>query len=187
MDHIEQSLSKLSKDDTARLVLDYQGKFDSVLKTVKDDICEMKTKFKALESEFHVSKTVTDNLTKYIKTSERKCYENEQYTRRECLEISGILGNIDDNALEETVLGLLSKYYALVDPSNVEDCHRLKSTNNAPQKVIIKLSKQKDMYRVLKAKPSLKNFNLNGLEHLLAPLYLSTKVCAAGPNARDFG
>ena len=162
MDHIEQSLSKLSKDDTARLVLDYQGKFDSVLKTVKDDICKMKTKFKTLESEFHVSKTVTDNLTKYIKTSERKCYENEQYTRRECLEISGILGNIDDNALEETVLGLLSKYYALVEPSNVEDCHRLKSTNNAPQKVIIKLAKQKDMYRVLKAKPSLKDVNLNG-------------------------
>ena len=162
MDHIEQSLSKLSKDDTARLVLDYQGKFDSVLKTVKDDICEMKTKFKTLESEFHVSKTVTDNLTKYIKTSERKCYENEQYTRRECLEISGILGNIDDNALEETVLGLLSKYYTLVDPSNVEDCHRLKSTNNAPQKVIIKLSKRKDVYRMLKAKPSLKNVDLNG-------------------------
>ena len=179
MDHIEQSLSKLSKDDTARLVLDYQGKFDSVLKTVKDDICKMKTKFKTLESEFHVSKTVTDNLTKYIKTSERKCYENEQYTRRECLEISGILGNIDDNALEETVLGLLSKYYALVDPSNVEDCHRLKSTNNAPQKVIIKLSKQKDMYRVLKAKPSLKNVNLNGTGTPPGtPIFVNQSLCS---------
>ena len=179
MDHIEQSLSKLSKDDTARLVLDYQGKFDSVLKTVKDDICKMKTKFKTLESEFHVSKTVTDNLTKYIKTSERKCYENEQYTRRECLEISGILGNIDDNALEETVLGLLSKYYTLVDPSNVEDCHRLKSTNNAPQKVIIKLSKQKDMYRVLKAKPSLKNVNLNGTGTPPGtPIFVNQSLCS---------
>ena len=179
MDHIEQSLSKLSKDDTARLVLDYQGKFDSVLKTVKDDICEMKTKFKTLESEFHVSKTVTDNLTKYIKTSERKCYENEQYTRRECLEISGILGNIDDNALEETVLGLLSKYYALVEPSDVEDCHRLKSTNNAPQKVIIKLSKQKDMYRVLKAKPSLKNVNLNGTGTPPGtPIFVNQSLCS---------
>ena len=179
MDHIEQSLSKLSKDDTARLVLDYQGKFDSVLKTVKDDICKMKTKFKTLESEFHVSKTVTDNLTKYIKTSERKCYENEQYTRRECLEISGILGNIDDNALEETVLGLLSKYYALVEPSDVEDCHRLKSTNNAPQKVIIKLSKQKDMYRVLKAKPSLKNVNLNGTGTPPGtPIFVNQSLCS---------
>ena len=51
MAYTEQSLSKLSKDDLARLVLDYHGKFDSVLKTVKDDICEMKTKFTAVESE----------------------------------------------------------------------------------------------------------------------------------------
>ena len=162
MAHTEQSLSKLSKDDLARLVLDYQGKFDSVLKTVKDDICEMKTKFTALESELHVSKTVTDNLTKHIKTLERKCYENEQYSRRECLEISGIPGSIADNALEETILDLFSKCNAPVDPSNVEDCHRLRSTNNTPQKVIMKLSKRKDVYRVLKAKPSLKNVDLNG-------------------------
>ena len=49
MAHTEQSLSKLSKDDLVRLVLDYQGKFDTMLKTVKDDICELKTKFTALE------------------------------------------------------------------------------------------------------------------------------------------
>ena len=41
----------------------------------------MKTKFTALESELHVSKLVNDNLTKYIKTLERKWYENEQYSR----------------------------------------------------------------------------------------------------------
>ena len=51
MTHAEQSLSKLSKDDLSRLVLDYQSKFDSMLKTVKNDISEMKTKFTALESE----------------------------------------------------------------------------------------------------------------------------------------
>ena len=59
MAHTEKSLSKLSKCNLARLVLDYQGKFDSVLKTVR---------FTALESELYVSKTVTDNLSKYIKT-----------------------------------------------------------------------------------------------------------------------
>ena len=64
MPHTEQSLSKLSKDDLARLVLNYQAKFDLVLKTVKNDIYEMKTKFNVLESELHVRKTVTDNLTK---------------------------------------------------------------------------------------------------------------------------
>ena len=105
----EQSLSKLSKDNLGRVVLNYQGKFDSVLKIVKDDICEMKTKFTALESELHVSKTVTDNLTKHIKTLERKCCENEQYSRRECLEISGDPGSVADSALEETILDLFSK------------------------------------------------------------------------------
>ena len=38
MAHTEQWLSKLSNDDLARLVLDYQGKFDWMLKTVKDDM-----------------------------------------------------------------------------------------------------------------------------------------------------
>ena len=121
----------------------------------------MKTRFTALDSELHVRKTVADNLTKYIKTLERKCYENQQYSRREYLKISGIRGSIADNALKETVLDLFSKCNAPVDPSNVEDCHRLKSTNNATQKVITKLSKRKDLYRVLKAKSSLKNVDLN--------------------------
>ena len=126
MAHTEQSLSKLSKDDLERLVLDYQGKSDSVLKTVKDSTCEMTAKFTALESELHVSKTFSDNLALYIKTLERKCYENEQFSRKECLEISGILVSITDNTLEETVLNLFSKFNAPVDLSNVEDCHRLK-------------------------------------------------------------
>ena len=85
-----------------------------------------------------------------------------QYLTRECLEISGILGSIDDNALEETVLNLFSKVMAPADTSNVEDCYRLKLTNNATQKVIMKLSKRKDVYQVLKAKPSLKNADLTG-------------------------
>ena len=68
--HTEQSLSKLSMDDLARLVLDHQGDIDSMLKTVKVDICKLKFKSTALESELHVNKTVTDNVTKYVKTLE---------------------------------------------------------------------------------------------------------------------
>ena len=59
-------------------------------------------------------------------------------------------------------MDLFSKCNAPDNPSNVEDCHRLISTKNTSQKVIIKLSKRKDVYRVLKAKPSLKNVDLNG-------------------------
>ena len=48
----------------------------------------------------------------------------------------------------------------VVVPSNV--CRRLKLTNSAPQKVIVKLSKRKVVYRVLKAKLILKNTVLTG-------------------------
>ena len=77
-------------------------------------------------------------------------------------EISSIPGSIADNALEETVLNLFANCKAPVDSADVEYFHRLKSTNNAPQEVIVKLSKRKDVYRVLKDKPSLKNVHLNG-------------------------
>ena len=90
MDPTEHSLLKLSKDELARLVLDYQHKFSSVLQSLKDDVIEMKSKFNVQESERQVSKNFTDNLTQYIKTLEPKWYENEQYSRRKCLEISGI-------------------------------------------------------------------------------------------------
>ena len=90
MAHTEHSLMKLSKDELARLVLEYQGKFSSVLQSLKDGGNKMKSKFNVLESELQISKNVTDNLAKYIKTLEDKCHENEQYSRRECLGISGI-------------------------------------------------------------------------------------------------
>ena len=42
MDHTEQSLSKLLKNYLTRFVVDYQSKFDSMLKTLKDDVSEVK-------------------------------------------------------------------------------------------------------------------------------------------------
>ena len=121
MPHTKHSLLKLSKDELARIVLDYQGKFNSILQSSKDDVCEMNSKFNGLGSELHASKNVPDNLTKYIKTMDR----NYQAF------------------LAITKIALLKKMFSevnvLIDPSNVEDCHCLKSNNNATQKVIIKL------------------------------------------------
>ena len=54
----EKSLSKVSKDNLARLVLNKKDKFDSMLKSVKDDIFELKTKFSARETELHITKYI---------------------------------------------------------------------------------------------------------------------------------
>ena len=145
---------KLSKDELTRLVLDYQGKFNCVLQS-QDDVSKIKSKFNVLESELQI------NLTKYIKTLEHKCHDNKQYSRRECLLISGILSNIEDSTLEDTVLKLFRKFNVLIDTSNVEDYHRLKSNNNAPEKVIFQLPKRKDVYLVLKDKLRFKNADVS--------------------------
>ena len=84
-----------------------------------------------------------------------------------------------DSVLEDTVVKLFRKVNVLIDTSNIEDCHRLKSNNNAPQKVIIKLSKRKDVYRILKAKSSFKDPDVteNGIPPN-TPIIVNQSLCS---------
>ena len=45
MDHTKSYLMKLNKEDLVRLLLDYQGKFNSVLDDSKINFDEIETKF----------------------------------------------------------------------------------------------------------------------------------------------
>ena len=67
---------------------------------------------------------------------ERRCYANEQYSRRECLEISGILASVADNGLESNVLEILEEIDVPIYPTLIEDCHRL-PFKGSPKKVVI--------------------------------------------------
>ena len=48
----------------------------------------------------------------------RQCWANEQYSRRESLEISGVPESVTDNGLEEKVLNLLEKINVEVHPGH---------------------------------------------------------------------
>ena len=91
MDHIEESLKKLIKDDLVCLLMDYQGKFNSILDDLKIKFDELKTKFTKLEADLNIPKNVNSKLSDRLISVEKKCFANEQYSRRECLEISGVL------------------------------------------------------------------------------------------------
>ena len=88
----------------------------------------------------------------------RQCGGNSQYSRRECLEITGIPDSISDDDLEETTIKIFDKLDVAIDPSNIEDCHWLKS--NGPRKVVIKFAKHKDANLIRKNKSRLKGMNL---------------------------
>ena len=130
MAHTLASLEKLGKSDLARLVMDYQNKFDTVLNNINSELLDLKNKFTKLESDLEISRNVNNKLVDQVTRLERKCWENEQYSRRECIEISGIPQSIEQIDLERTVLKVFDKIDAPVDPQNIEACHRLKSDDN---------------------------------------------------------
>ena len=58
-----------------------------------------------------------------MKFLERQCWENEQYSRREYLAISGVPESVTDKVLEGKVLNLFVKTDVKVHPDNNEVCH----------------------------------------------------------------
>ena len=104
MSHTESSLMRLKKEDLVRMLLDYQGKFNNILDELKINLNELKSKFCKLESDLHISRNVNDKLSDKLVVLEQKCHANEQYSRRECLEIWGIPAEVGDKDIEKKCL-----------------------------------------------------------------------------------
>ena len=92
---------RLNKEDLVRMLLDYQGKLNNILDELKINLNELKTKFYKLESDLHISRNVNYKLSDRLVVLERKCHANEQYFKRECLEISGIPAEAGDKDIEK--------------------------------------------------------------------------------------
>ena len=107
----------------------------------------LKKDFEQLRSDLSITKLVNTKLKEKVVSLERQTWSNSQYSRRECLELSGIPETIENKDLEGTVLGIFEKLDVMVDPSNVEDCHWIKSSKGA-KKVIAKLSRRKDANKI---------------------------------------
>ena len=69
----------------------------------------------------------------------------------------GIPASADVNSLELKVLEILEEIDFPIDPTLVEDYHRLPS-KGSPKKVIIELNRRKGIRRILLNKNKLKNF-----------------------------
>ena len=143
----------LNKEDLVRMFLDYQGNFSNILDELKSDLNELQPKFRKLESDLHISRNVNEKLTDELVVLERKFHDNEQYSRRDYLEILGIPAEAGDKDIDKKVLKVLD---AIVNPVNTDlvvDCHRIPS-KGSPKKVVLRLSHRKDSRQVLLNKKS---------------------------------
>ena len=68
-----ETLMKTNKDVLAGVVLDYKERFDSTLSAINDELKELKTDFRKLESDLTVSRNFNEKLTKQLILVERKC------------------------------------------------------------------------------------------------------------------
>ena len=162
----------MDKQDLVRSLLD---KFYPILNDLKINFNELKTKITKLESD--LSRNVNPKLSDSPFNNKRKCFINEQYSRKERLQISGILPSVNDNELECKVLKTLGQIDTPVDPSLEQYYHHLCSKGHS-MKVIKKLSYPEDHKKVLLNTTKLKDINLKSAN--LAPgtkIYISENLC----------
>ena len=97
------------------------------------------------ETDLAFSRSVNTKLRDRISSLEHQCWSNNQYSRRECLETTGIPDNIKNDNLEEKARMIFENLEVTIDSSNAEDCHWLLSNG---KRFIIKLSKGKDANKI---------------------------------------
>ena len=147
-------LRNLDNEEIIKLALEYQSKFDLPLSNIDDiktDLSGWRKYYKKLESDVIIIKQVNTRLCDKMKLLERQCWANKQYSRRECLEISGVPESVTDNDLEGKVLKLLEKIDVEVHPDHIEACHWIKP-NAGPKKVITKMPRRKDANKIRRAR-----------------------------------
>ena len=65
------------------MVLSERNETKALIESLRDELKAMNTSFKKLKSNISIVKKVNNQLMK-------KCWENAQYSSKECLEIAGI-------------------------------------------------------------------------------------------------
>ena len=157
--YTEESLEKLLKKDIINIVLSLQTAKECNAK-ILEEVRALNEKFTTLESQLLITKNVNSLLQERVIDLERQCWANAQYSRRECLEVSGIPNTIKQDELENKILTIFKKVGCDIKNENIEACHRVRRQNN----VIIKFSKRKDCQQVYSVKKDLGKLDMKEVD-----------------------
>ena len=140
---------KRLKEILLKLTLDLQDNINQDLKCIEKDLSELRANSK-LEAELAVTKQVNVLCNRMVQIK-RKSWSNEQYSRRECLEIVSIPESVTYSSVEETALNIFKELGFSIDTSDVKSCHQVGPQSR--KEVIAKMSRQKDADRVWRVNP----------------------------------
>ena len=134
--------------------------FREKLNVIKAKFDNLKKENETLESQIMIAEKTSTTLSMNHKRlnnkmteMERNMHRLEQYSRRECTEIAGVLNSITN---EEHVILIFKKLGVVIEAMDIVAYHRLGETG----RVIVKLLNRKDAQNVLEEKHKLGSINL---------------------------
>ena len=110
--YTNELLDKLCKIDLIPIVLFLKNKLDEANNSkieLLDEIRKLNDKFDKRQSDVCVTKNVNNLLSSRLVDTERQCWADSQYSRREYLDIVRIPREVKDETLEESVVEIFDK------------------------------------------------------------------------------
>ena len=135
-------LNELNKKDLITIIKQYEQTEKNLLAKIEKIETEFRTRF---DTEFQGR----------LISVERGLYMQEQYSRRECVELVNIPEVEDDKNLEKTVVGIFKEAGVEVGIRDFHAIHRLKSKST----VIAKLVNRRDVIGILRSKKKVRGLS----------------------------
>lgn len=166
-EHVEQLSVSLSDEQLAKIAEILKVSFLGQLKEIATDIVDkavssLKQTFTDLESENKVLREKVFALEKRIETIERIDDKMNQYSRKNCLRLSGIPES-EGESVENIAVKMFSEMGTDVALNDIDNIHRLakKTTSNAtpnrPRDIIIKFATFRARQKVYASRSALKS------------------------------
>ena len=187
-----ESLDKLHKDDLIKIIKKQDAKekmLMDLIETFKNEMGDMRSKIDKLENSQNnhyevgdIHQRITElennkiNELRMIQL-ERHVYDQQQYSRRECVEFVGISDNVGQEDLEKTVIDIFDKAGVKVTNRDFHAVHRL----NNKSTVIAKLVNRKDAVAIFKERKLFRDLTQEAKNDLNIDkrLYVNESLCGA--------
>ena len=99
----EDALRKLTKDDLIDIGMSLQSKIESSNAKVLEELKLLNDKFDKLEVDVATARNANSLLSSHLVDTERQCWANAQCSRRETLEIVGLLKSLTNDEAKTKV------------------------------------------------------------------------------------
>ena len=168
-------MTRTQKDSNKNEVLDEIKTLRAELKSFKDEIInKLRTENKQLKDRI-------DNQDSMIQELQLQINLQDQYSRRQNLEIAGIPDSVEQKELEDTVISIFNNIGVKVKSEDIVACHRLqkskKSPHHIPARTIVRMVNRKNCEKIKRNRKNLANLKLQKLKN--TKIFINENLCPA--------